>query len=112
MEADPAETRYRGAVDVKRAANLYAQGRSLRQIGPELGVPWTRRGPSTSMPVLTGDAGVAPPSIREIVDGRNDILAEAVGVAAGSWYASPAGHVEHEPVAVGMLILAVAAVCH
>jgi hypothetical protein len=28
-------------VDVKRAADLYAQGRSLRQIGAELGVPWT-----------------------------------------------------------------------
>jgi hypothetical protein len=28
-------------VDVKRAADLYAQGRTLRQIGSELGVPWT-----------------------------------------------------------------------
>jgi hypothetical protein len=30
--------RYGGAVDVKRAADLYAQGWSLRQIGAELGV--------------------------------------------------------------------------
>ena len=36
-----AETRYRVAVDVRRAASLYAQGRTLRQIGAELGVPWT-----------------------------------------------------------------------
>jgi hypothetical protein len=36
--------RYRGAVDVKRAADLYAQGRTLRQIGAELGVPWTAIG--------------------------------------------------------------------
>ena len=28
-------------VEVKRAADLYAQGRTLRQIGAELGVPWT-----------------------------------------------------------------------
>jgi hypothetical protein len=28
-------------VDVKRAADLYAQGRTLRQIGAELGIPWT-----------------------------------------------------------------------
>jgi hypothetical protein len=34
-------TRYGGAVDVNRAADLYTQGRSLRQIGAELGVPWT-----------------------------------------------------------------------
>ena len=38
---DPTVTRDRGAVDVKRAADLYAQSRSLRQIGAELGVPWT-----------------------------------------------------------------------
>jgi hypothetical protein len=35
------EGRYRSAVDVKRAANLYAQGRTLRQIGAELGVYWS-----------------------------------------------------------------------
>lgn len=28
-------------MDVKRAANLYAQGRTLRQIGAELGVHWS-----------------------------------------------------------------------
>jgi len=33
--------RYRGAVDVKRAADLYAQGRTLRQIGAELSVTAT-----------------------------------------------------------------------
>jgi hypothetical protein len=31
-------------VDVKRAADLYSQGRTLRQIGAELGVPWTAVG--------------------------------------------------------------------
>ncbi len=33
--------RYGGGVDVKRAADLYAQGRTLRQIGAELGVHWS-----------------------------------------------------------------------
>jgi Homeodomain-like domain len=38
VESRSAETRYGGAVDVKRAANLYAQGWTVRQIGAELGL--------------------------------------------------------------------------
>jgi hypothetical protein len=34
-------TRYGGAVDIQRATDLYAQGWTQRQIGAELGVPWT-----------------------------------------------------------------------
>jgi hypothetical protein len=41
IRADPAETRYGGAVDVKRAADLYAQGPTLRQIGAERDAAWT-----------------------------------------------------------------------
>jgi hypothetical protein len=44
--------------------------------------------------------------LREMADGRNDILAEAAGIEAGSWYASTATHVGHELIAAGMLILA------
>jgi hypothetical protein len=44
--------------------------------------------------------------LRQIADGRNDILAEAAGITAGSWYAWPATHVGHELIAAGMLILA------
>src|SRR5688572_1869939 len=44
--------------------------------------------------------------LRRIADGRNDILAEAAGVEAGSWYAWPSTHVGHELIAAGMLILA------
>src|SRR5215204_541 len=44
--------------------------------------------------------------LREIADGRDDVLAEAAGLTAGSWYASPAMHVGHELIAAGMLILA------
>ena len=63
--AGPAETRYGGAVDVERAADLYAQGRTLRQIGAELGVHWsvsyqlqsagitTRRSGSSAHPAST-----------------------------------------------------------
>ena len=31
-------------MDVRRVADLYAQGQTLRQIGAELGVPWTAVG--------------------------------------------------------------------
>jgi len=33
-------------------------------------------------------------------------LAEAAGITAGSWYASPAPHVGYELIGAGMLILA------
>ena len=44
--------------------------------------------------------------LREIADGRNDILAEAAGITAGSWYAWPSTHIGHELIAAGMLIMA------
>jgi hypothetical protein len=44
--------------------------------------------------------------LREIADGRNDILAEAAGLEAGGWYAWPSTHAGYELVAAGMLIMA------
>jgi hypothetical protein len=44
--------------------------------------------------------------LREIANGRDDILAEAAGIQAGSWYASPSTHAGYELVAAGMLIMA------
>jgi hypothetical protein len=44
--------------------------------------------------------------LRQLADGRNDILAEAAGITAGSWYASPATHVGYELIGAGILILA------
>jgi hypothetical protein len=44
--------------------------------------------------------------LRQIADGGNDILAEAAGITAGSWYASPATHVGYEADRAGMLIAA------
>jgi hypothetical protein len=42
--------------------------------------------------------------LREIANGHDDILAEAAGITAGSWYASPATHVGRELIAADMLI--------
>jgi hypothetical protein len=44
--------------------------------------------------------------LRKIAGGRDDILAEAAGIQAGSWYAWPATHAGYELVAAGMLIMA------
>ena len=44
--------------------------------------------------------------LRQIADSRNDILADAAGITAGSWYASPATHVGYELIGAAMLILA------
>jgi hypothetical protein len=52
------------------------------------------------------DLATSIAELREIADGRDDVLAEAGGITAGSWYASPATHVGHELIAAGMLILA------
>ena len=52
------------------------------------------------------DLSASIAELREMADGRDDVLAEAAGVTAGSWYASPASHVGHELIAAGMLILA------
>jgi hypothetical protein len=44
--------------------------------------------------------------LRQIADGRNDVLAEAAGITAGYWYAWPSTHIGHELIAAGMLIMA------
>jgi hypothetical protein len=44
--------------------------------------------------------------LREIAGGRDDILAEAAGIEAGSWYAWPSTHVGHELIAAGLLVMA------
>ena len=52
------------------------------------------------------DVATSIAELRNIADGRDDVLAEAAGITAGSWYASPASHVGHELIAAGMLFLA------
>jgi hypothetical protein len=43
--------------------------------------------------------------LREIADGRDEVIAEAAGITAGSWYAWPSTHVGYELVTAGMLIM-------
>jgi hypothetical protein len=44
--------------------------------------------------------------LHEIAGGRDHVLAEAAGIAAGSWYAWPSTHLGYELVAAGMFIMA------
>jgi hypothetical protein len=44
--------------------------------------------------------------LRELADDHDEVLAEAAGIEAGSWFAWPSTHVGHELVAAGMLIMA------
>ena len=44
--------------------------------------------------------------LRVLAGGRDDVIAETAGVAAGSWMAWPEVRVGHELVVAGMLILA------
>jgi AraC-like DNA-binding protein len=87
------ETRYRGEVDFERAADLYTQGWSLRQIGAELGIS------STTVNEQLRRAGVAmrrgapahPASTQQILELRDQGLtwpeiAEQVGMTvSGAW---------------------------
>ena len=43
--------------------------------------------------------------LRQIADGHDEVIAEAAGITAGSWYAWPSTHVGHELVAAGLLII-------
>jgi hypothetical protein len=44
-------------------------------------------------------------ALRELADGRGDVLAEAAGITAGSWFAWPSTHVGYQLVGAGMLIM-------
>jgi hypothetical protein len=44
--------------------------------------------------------------LRQLADGRNDILPEAAGITAGSWYAWPSTHVGYELIGAAIPILA------
>lgn len=44
--------------------------------------------------------------LRQLAAGRDDLLAEAAGITAGSWMASTSTHVGHELLTAGLLILA------
>jgi hypothetical protein len=52
------------------------------------------------------DLATSIAELRKIADGHNEVLAHAAGITAGSWYASPATHVDYELIGAGMLIKA------
>jgi hypothetical protein len=52
------------------------------------------------------DLAASIAELRQIADGHDEVLAEAAGITAGSWYAWPATHAGHELVAAGLLIMA------
>jgi hypothetical protein len=90
----PAKTRYGVAVDVKRAADLYSQGWTLRQIGAELGVHWGTVSPQLQRAGVTmrrGGPSAHPASTQLIVELRDQGLtwnevAEQVGMTvSGAW---------------------------
>jgi hypothetical protein len=90
----PHKISYRGGVDVDRAADLYAEGWALRQIGAELGVS------RTTVSVQLRQAGVTmrrggppshPASTQQILERRDQDLswtevAEQVNMTvSGAW---------------------------
>jgi hypothetical protein len=86
--------RYGGAVDVERAAELYAQGWTLRQIGAELEVKWTSVGHQLRRNGVTMRRGGPPAhsaSTQQISELRDQGLtwnevAERVGMTvSGAW---------------------------
>jgi hypothetical protein len=90
----PARRRYRVAVDVKRAADLYAQGWTLRQIGAELGVTATtvsRQLRRAGVTMRRGGASAHPASTQQILELRDQGLtwpeiAEQVDMTvSGAW---------------------------
>jgi len=81
-------------VDVERAADLYAQGRTLRQISAELGVPWTAVSHQLRRAGVTmrrGGPPSHPVSTEQVIELRNQELtwsevAEQVDMTvSGAW---------------------------
>jgi predicted DNA-binding transcriptional regulator AlpA len=88
------ETRYRGEVDVERAADLYTQGWTLRQIGRELGVhssTISQQLRSAGVNMRSGGPQGHPASTQQILELRDQGLtwneiAEQVGMTvSGVW---------------------------
>jgi hypothetical protein len=87
-------TRYGDAVDVDRAADMYAQGRSLRQIGAELGVHWSTVGQqlqSAGIPMRRGGPPAHTAPTRQILELRdqgltwNEVAEQVDMTVSGAW---------------------------
>ena len=93
-KADPAENRYRGAVEVKRAADLYAQGRTLRQIGAELRLHWStvsQQRQSAGISIHFGGPPAHPASTQQVLELRdqgltwNELAKQVDMTVSGAW---------------------------
>ena len=87
-------SRYGVAVDVKRAADLYTQGRTLRQIGAELGVTATTVSQQLRRAGVTmrrGGPPAHPASTQQILELRdqgltwNEIAEQVEMTVSGAW---------------------------
>jgi hypothetical protein len=81
-------------MDVRRAADLYAQGRTLRQIGAELGVHWSTVGQQLHRAGVTmrrGGASAHPASTQQILELRDqgltwpEIAEQVCLTVSGAW---------------------------
>ena len=81
-------------VDVQRAADLYAQGGTLRKIGAELGVPWTAVGQQLRRAGVTMRSGAPPAhpaSTEQILELRDrgltwaEVAEQAGMTVSGAW---------------------------
>jgi hypothetical protein len=85
--------RYGGAVDVDRAADLYSEGRTLRQIGAELGIPWAAVGDQLRRAGVTMRRGARPhpASTQQILELRdqgltwNEVARQVDMTVSGAW---------------------------
>jgi hypothetical protein len=94
----PALAGYRGAVDVQRAADLYAQGWTLRQISAELGVHWStvsQHLKSAGVTIRSIGPAAHPTSTEQILELRdqgltwNEVAKQVDMTVSGAW--SPIG---------------------
>lgn len=90
----PALNRYGGAVDVQRAADLYARGWTLRQIGDELGIHWStvsQQLQQVGVTMRTGAPHAHPASTQQILDLRdqgltwNEVTKRVDMTVSGAW---------------------------
>jgi predicted DNA-binding transcriptional regulator AlpA len=81
-------------VDVKHAADLYAQGKTLRQIGVELGVHWStvsRQLQSAGVTMRRGAPPSHPASTQQILELRdqsltwNEVAGQVDMTVSGAW---------------------------
>jgi len=94
MSRGSGHCRYGGAVDAKRAADMYAQGRSLREIGAELGLTETTLSEQlrhAGVTMRSGGPPAHPASTQQILELRdqgltwNEVANQVDMTVSGAW---------------------------